>query len=111
MKLTENIKTNLPQDIIKCIAFHGHICPGLVYGYIVAKETIYLLELKRSGDEEIIAICENDSCAVDALQVLLGTTIGKGTLIFKNYGKKCLYNNKTVKQKNVSFLQENVLPI
>ncbi|MBU1163175.1 MAG: formylmethanofuran dehydrogenase subunit E family protein, partial [Proteobacteria bacterium] len=31
---------------------------------MVAKEAIYLLELKRSGDEEIIAICENDSCAV-----------------------------------------------
>jgi formylmethanofuran dehydrogenase subunit E len=87
MKLTENIKTNLPQDLIKCIDFHGHICPGLVYGYMVAKEAICLLELKRSGDEEIIAICENDSCAVDALQVLLGTTIGKGNLIFKNYGK------------------------
>ena len=87
MKPTENIKTNLPQDLIKCIDFHGHLCPGLVYGYMVAKEAIYLLELKRSGDEEIIAICENDSCAVDALQVLLGTTIGKGNLIFKNYGK------------------------
>jgi formylmethanofuran dehydrogenase subunit E len=87
MKLTENIKTNLPQDLIKCIDFHGHLCPGLVYGYLVAKEAISLLELKRSNDEEIIAISENDSCAVDALQVLLGATAGKGNLIFKNYGK------------------------
>jgi formylmethanofuran dehydrogenase subunit E len=87
MKLTENIKTNLPQDLIKCIDFHGYLCPGLVYGYLVAKEAISLLELKRSNDEEIIAISENDSCAVDALQVLLGTTAGKGNLIFKNYGK------------------------
>ena len=35
----------------------------------------------------MVAISENDSCAVDALQVLLGTSSGKGNLIIKNYGK------------------------
>ena len=51
------------------------------------KEAMRLLDLKRSHDEEVVAICENDSCAVDAFQVLLGTTIGKGNLIIKDYGK------------------------
>lgn len=87
MKKTENNKYKAPQDYVECAAFHGHSCPGLVYGYIVAKEASRLLDLKRSSDEEIIAICENDSCAVDALQVLLGTSTGKGNLIIKNYGK------------------------
>ncbi|MBU1713665.1 MAG: formylmethanofuran dehydrogenase [Proteobacteria bacterium] len=78
---------NIPDDLKQCISFHGHLCPGLVYGYIVAKESIKLLDLKRSMDEEIVAICENDSCAVDGLQVMLGTTAGKGNLIIRDYGK------------------------
>ncbi len=77
----------LPEDLKHCIAFHGHLCPGLVYGYLVAKEAIQLLSLHRSRDEEVVAVSENDTCAVDALQVLLGTTAGKGNLIIKDYGK------------------------
>jgi formylmethanofuran dehydrogenase subunit E len=76
-----------PEDLKRCIAFHGHLCPGLVYGYLVAKEAVRLLGLRRSQDEEVVAISENDTCAVDALQVLLGTTTGKGNLILKDYGK------------------------
>ncbi len=87
MNKTEKNKMQLPDDLRKCIEFHGHLCPGLVYGYLVAKEALSLLEQKRSIDEEIVAISENDSCAVDALQVILGTSIGKGNLILKNYGK------------------------
>ena len=77
----------LPEDLRYCIAFHGHLCPGLVYGYIVAKGAMDLLGIERAEDEEIVVISENDTCAVDALQVLLGTTTGKGNLILKDYGK------------------------
>jgi len=80
-------KKDLPEDLKKCIRFHGHLCPGIIYGYRVAKEAMCILELKRSGDEEVVAVCENDSCSVDALQIILGTTSGKGNLIIKNYGK------------------------
>ena len=77
----------LPEDLKRCVAFHGHLCPGLIYGYRVAKEAVQRLGVDRSQDEEVVAISENDTCAVDALQVLLGTTAGKGNLIIKNYGK------------------------
>ncbi len=87
MEKTENTKLELPDDIKPCIEFHGHLCPGLVYGYLVAKAAADILELKRSRDEEIVAICENDSCAVDALQIMLGTSTGKGNLVLKDYGK------------------------
>ena len=97
----ENDKTNteIPYDLRQCISFHGHLCPGLVYGYLVAKESIRLLGLKRSMDEEVVAVCENDSCAIDALQVMLGTTAGKGNLIINGYGKN-VYTivNRTKKQ-------------
>ncbi len=87
MKEIESIKFDMPEDLKKCIEFHGHLCPGLVYGYRVAKAAMDLLGLKRSRDEEVVAISENDSCAVDALQILLGTSTGKGNLILKDYGK------------------------
>lgn len=87
MKESKNIEFQPPEDLKKCIEFHGHLCPGLIYGYMVAKTAMDLLKLNRSRDEEIIAISENDSCAVDALQILLGTSIGKGNLILKDYGK------------------------
>ncbi len=77
----------LPEDLKCCVAFHGHLCPGLVYGYLVARDASKRLGLRRSQDEEVVVISENDTCAVDALQVLLGTTTGKGNLVLKPYGK------------------------
>lgn len=87
MEKTEKPKFKLPNDLKACIEFHGHLCPGLVYGYMVAKAATELLQLERSRDEEVVAVCENDSCAVDALQIMLGTSTGKGNLILKDYGK------------------------
>ncbi|PKN76625.1 MAG: formylmethanofuran dehydrogenase [Deltaproteobacteria bacterium HGW-Deltaproteobacteria-10] len=77
----------MPDDLKRCVKFHGHICPGLIYGYRVTREAMKIMNLRRSADEEVVAICENDSCAVDALQVMLGTVAGKGNLIIKNFGK------------------------
>jgi formylmethanofuran dehydrogenase subunit E len=79
--------TDIPDDLKKCVDFHGHLCPGLIYGYLVAKEAARLLSFSRSEDEEVVAFPEHDSCAVDALQVILGTTAGKGNLIFRDFGK------------------------
>jgi formylmethanofuran dehydrogenase subunit E len=67
--------------------FHGHVCPGLAIGYRVAKTALELLGVDRPHDEELVAIVENDTCAVDAVQVVTGCTFGKGNLQFKDYGK------------------------
>ena len=68
------------------VKFHGHACPGLAIGYRVA--TLALQEMGlRARDEELVAIVENNSCAVDAIQFFCGCTFGKGNLIFKDYGK------------------------
>ncbi len=98
MEKLEQIEAGLPEDLKRCIAFHGHLCPGLVYGYRVAKAAVDLLQLERSTDEEVVAISENDSCAVDGIQVILGTTMGKGNLILKDYGKNA-YTILSRKQK------------
>jgi formylmethanofuran dehydrogenase subunit E len=88
-----------PPELLSCINFHGHMCPGLVYGYRVAEEAKRLLGVDRSHDEEVVAISENRSCAVDALQALLGTSMGKGNLIINDYGKNVytIFNRSTRK--------------
>ena len=67
--------------------FHGHVCPGTVIGYRAAQIAAREFLSKKSVDEELIAIVENDSCSVDAIQVVTGCTFGKGNLVFKDYGK------------------------
>lgn len=79
-----------PEDLKKCIEFHGHICPGLSLGYIAAKEAMKLLEETFSSDEELVAIVETDACFADAVQVITGCTFGKGNFIYRDYGKLAL---------------------
>lgn len=68
--------------------FHGHICPGSAIGYKAAQLAINELSLTFSDDEELVCIAENDTCAVDAIQVVTGCTFGKGNLIFQDFGKQ-----------------------
>jgi formylmethanofuran dehydrogenase subunit E len=77
-----------PDDFEMCIRFHGHLCPGLGIGYAAAKAGMQLLGVSGAKDEEVVAVAENDSCAVDAIQVILGCTFGKGNLVFRDWGKQ-----------------------
>lgn len=72
----------------KCVAFHGHSCGGLAIGYRAAMYARKLLDTVFSGDEQIVCIAENDACSVDAIQVVLGCSIGKGNLLFHLTGKQ-----------------------
>ena len=92
----------------KCVEFHGHECGGLTIGYKASLYAIALLGLGLGGggnagclsaDEEVVCISENDACGVDAIQVILGCSIGKGNLLFHMRGKQAFsfYNRKTGK--------------
>lgn len=69
------------------IQFHGHICPGLLMGVRASTFALEYLQTDRNIDEELLAIVETNSCGVDAIQAILGCTFGKGSLIYKDYGK------------------------
>ncbi len=75
-----------PWEIV--VEFHGHSCPGLAVGYRVAQIALRELKELRSPDEELVAVVENDACGVDAIMLLTGCTLGKGNLIFRDYGKQ-----------------------
>lgn len=80
-----------------CVAFHGHECGGLTIGYKASLYAIELLNLEFSDDEQVVCITENDACGVDAIQVMLGCSVGKGNLLFHIVGKQAfsVYNRKT----------------
>ena len=83
----------------KAVEFHGHICGGLTIGYRGAILAMELLELDFSQDEEVVCVTENDACGVDAIQVILGCSVGKGNLLFRLRGKQAFsfFNRKTGK--------------
>ena len=82
-----------------CVAFHGHACGGLTIGYKASLYALDLLGLEFSEDEQVVCITENDACGVDAIQVMLGCSIGKGNLLFHIRGKQAysFYNRKNGK--------------
>ena len=83
----------------KASAFHGHKCPGLAMGVRMALAALRRLVdndatlatladcRSLSPDEEMVCVPETDACCVDALQALLGCSLGKGNLILKLRGK------------------------
>ena len=82
-----------------CVAFHGHVCSGQTIGYKASLYAMELLDLEFSDDEQVVCISENDACGIDAIQVMLGCSIGKGNLLFHMRGKSAysFYNRKNGK--------------
>ena len=81
----------------KAKEFHGHECGGLTIGYKAALYAIELLGIQFSDDEQIVCVTENDACGVDAIQAILGCSVGKGNLLFRLRGKQAFsfYNRET----------------
>ena len=89
----------------KCVEFHGHACGGLTIGYKAALYASERMGLRLGGggnagclspDADIVCISENDACGVDAIQVMMGCSVGKGNLLFHMRGKQAFtfFNRK-----------------
>jgi len=90
----------------KCVTFHGHACPGLAIGFRAAEAAhMWLGMVGFSKDEELVCVTENDACGVDAIQVLLGCSMGKGNLIYKDTGKQAFsfFDRKNGKKGRIIF--------
>lgn len=88
----------------KCVSFHGHVCGGITIGYKAALYAIELLSLEFSDDEQVVCISENDACGVDAIQVILGCSAGKGNLLFHMRGKQAFSFYSRKSGKSVRFV-------
>ena len=86
----------------KAIEFHGHECPGLAIGVKACEAAMDKLGINKTEDEDIVCVTENDACGVDAIQSILGCSIGKGNLIYRGTGKQAFSffdrrNNKKIR--------------
>lgn len=75
------------EDLKRCVDFHGHLCPGLAIGFVASRDGLLRLRETRADDEEIVTVVGTDACCADAVQVMMGSTFGKGNFIFKDHGK------------------------
>ena len=91
----------------KCVQFHGHECGGLTIGWKAASYVKELFGFEYAEDEELVCIAENDTCSVDAIQVLLGCSVGKGNLLFHMTGKQAFtFFDKTTGKSTRLMLKE-----
>jgi formylmethanofuran dehydrogenase subunit E len=72
--------------------FHGHKCPAMPMGLRVGAAAMNKLGVDRAKDGQILAFVDlgEDHCATcyaDGLQVIMGTTFGKGNIKKTHKGK------------------------
>jgi formylmethanofuran dehydrogenase subunit E len=72
--------------------FHGHKCPAMPMGLRVGAAALNKLGVERAKDGQLIALVDlgEDHCATcyaDGLQVIMGTTFGKGNIKKTHKGK------------------------
>lgn len=72
--------------------FHGHKCPAMPMGLRVGAAAMNALGVERAKDGQLVAFVDlgEDHCATcygDGLQVIMGTTFGKGNIKKTHKGK------------------------
>lgn len=79
----------LDDLLAESVRFHGDLCPGQVLGVRMTVAGCRELGIDRPRDagKRLVVIVEIDRCAVDAIQALTGTSLGRRTLRFLDYGK------------------------
>ena len=72
----------------KVIAFHGHVCTGVVLGTRMSLAAMRYLGLDpHQQNRNVIAYAEIDRCMTDAVMVVTGCSLGRRTLKHVDYGK------------------------
>lgn len=96
--------------------FHGHKCPAMPMGLRVGAAAMNALGVQRAKDGQIVALVDlgDDHCATcyaDGLQVIMGTTFGKGNIKKTHKGKWAviLVDKKTRKAVRVTPRAEAML--
>ena len=77
------------------VDFHGHLCPDVVIGRKFSEYILTLVARRKAADISTI-IAENCTSALDAIQIMLGATMGNQRLKVMDFGK----HNYTVMVKD-----------
>ena len=83
----EDRKMLVNMTFKRVVDFHGHICPDLVIGGKFCEYAHRLLSKAGTLDRSLSIVAENSTSALDAIQILLGATMGNQRLRIVDYGK------------------------
>ena len=78
--------------------FHGHLCPDLVLGGKLCEYIQQMLPTNEPANGIATIIAENCTSALDAIQIMLGTTMGNQRLKVMDLGK----HNYTIIPKTIT---------
>ena len=79
---------SLDEDLQAAVAFHGHLCMGMVLGVRMARLGMQILGIDDPLNfRDLIVYVEMDRCATDAVSVATGCTLGRRRLKVIDYGK------------------------
>lgn len=71
----------------RVVDFHGHVCPELALGSKFCEFVQHLLGENVLEENNFSVLAENSTSALDAIQILLGVTVGNQRLMVMDYGK------------------------
>jgi formylmethanofuran dehydrogenase subunit E len=86
MRLEEG-KMLLNIHLKRVVDFHGHLCPDLVLGCKLCEYAKKLFSQGGGLNGGISVIAENCTSSLDAIQIILGTTVGNQRLQVMDFGK------------------------
>jgi formylmethanofuran dehydrogenase subunit E len=76
------------EDLQSAIAYHGHVCSGIILGVRMARLGLRSLHIEEPHSyRDLIVYLEVDRCLSDAVQTVSGCTLGKRRLKLLDYGK------------------------
>jgi formylmethanofuran dehydrogenase subunit E len=83
-------KMDFKKLLEQSVKAHGHLCPGQVLGVRMSMLGLGMVGLEDptgTDRKKVIVFVEMDRCAADAVASVTGTSLGKRTLKFMDYGK------------------------
>ncbi len=83
----EDRKMLINMTLKRVVDFHGHLCPDLAIGGKVCEYVQKLFSPSSEPDGGLAIIAENSTSALDAIQVLLGVSVGNQRLHIIDFGK------------------------
>jgi formylmethanofuran dehydrogenase subunit E len=92
--------TTLEEDMAAAVAYHGHLCMGMVHGVRMARLACERLGIDDPrSDRDLIAFAEMARCPADAIYAVTGITVGRRRLKVIDYGKNAvtMYDMKSGK--------------
>ncbi|MDR3204574.1 MAG: FmdE family protein [Deltaproteobacteria bacterium] len=82
---------NWKNYLDKALAYHGHMCSGLILGLRLVLKGLELLDLNPDEPQrDLMIFIETNRCLADAAYVVTGITLGRRRIIVYDFGQAAM---------------------